>query len=237
MDAIISIASIIAMLCGVGAVIAVLRPRIVDWLWLAIAAGLVLLNDLLLTNAYGLIPDVLPGRWNWQGKILALAATLAIAAAPRFGWQHAGIKARQAPGSLRAAVPVALLYCAFFLAIALIFPDDPPTGETIAFQLTMPGLEEELFYRGLLLLALDRAFTARKRLLGVDWGWGAIISSALFGLTHAFGYADGSYSFDPMYMALTAVPSLIAVWLRLRTGSVLLPVLLHNFGNAIGLLV
>ncbi|OWK32079.1 CPBP family intramembrane glutamic endopeptidase, BDIM_20840 family [Sphingomonas mucosissima] len=237
MDAIISIASIIAMLCGVGAVISLLRPRSVDWRWLAIAAGLVLLNDLLLTNAYGLIRDVLPGRWNWQGKILALGATLAIAMTPAFGLRPAGITAPQAPGSLRAALPVALLYCSFFLAIAIAFPDEPPTRETIAFQLTMPGVEEELFYRGLLLLALDRAFTARKRLLEVQWGWGAIISCALFGLTHAFAYAEGSYSFDPIYMALTAVPSLIAIWLRLRTGSVLIPVLLHNFGNAIGLLV
>jgi membrane protease YdiL (CAAX protease family) len=36
---------------------------------------------------------------------------------------------------------------------------------------------------------------------------------------------------------LTAVPALIAVWLRLRTGSLLLPVVLHNFGNAISLLI
>jgi len=38
-----------------------------------------------------------------------------------------------------------------------------------------------------------------------------------------------------MTMALTALPSFIAVWLRLRTGSVLLPVLLHNFGNSISM--
>lgn len=237
MDQIISILGIIVLLFAAGGLIAIVGPRAVYWRWLLVAAGLVLLNDLLLTNAYGLLPDVLPGRWNWQGKILALAATLAIAAAPRFGWRHAGITLRQAPGSWRAAVPVALAYCAFFLGIAILFPNDPPTSEKVAFQLTMPGLEEELFYRGLLLLALDRAFTARKRLLGVDWGWGAIISCALFGLAHAFGYADGSFSFDPMYMALTAVPSLIAVWLRLRTASVLIPMILHNFGNAIGLLV
>ncbi len=237
MDPIISIASIIAMLVASGGLIAIIRSGSVDWRWLAVAAGLVFLNDLFLTNAYGLIPKALRGQWNWQGKVLALVATLAIAAAPRFGWRQAGITLQQAPGSLRASLPIAVGYCAFFLAIALVFPDDPPTGETIAFQLTMPGLEEELFYRGLLLLALDNAFTARKRLLGVDWGWGAILSCALFGLAHAFRYADGSFSFDPIYMALTAVPSLLAVWLRLRTGSVLIPVLLHNFGNAIGLMV
>jgi hypothetical protein len=38
-------------------------------------------------------------------------------------------------------------------------------------------------------------------------------------------------------MALTALPSFIAVWLRLRTGSLLLPVVLHNFGNAITMLL
>ena len=135
------------------------------------------------------------------------------------------------------AIPVALLYCAFFLAIDLAFGGSPGTLEETAFQLTMPGLEEEPFYRGILLFALDRAFTGRVRFLGVDWGWGALLSCAVFGLAHAFGYSDGAFSFDPMFMALTAIPSLLAVWLRLRTGSLLLPVLLHNFGNSIGLFV
>lgn len=38
-------------------------------------------------------------------------------------------------------------------------------------------------------------------------------------------------------MALTAVPSLLAVWLVLRTRSLVLPVVLHNFGNAIAYLL
>lgn len=92
------------------------------------------------------------------------------------------------------------------------------------------------FYRGILLLALDRAFSGRKRFLGVDWGWGAVLSCLLFGMAHAFGFSQGGFSFDPVTMALTAIPSFIAVWLRLRTGSLLLPILLHNFGNSFSLL-
>jgi len=42
---------------------------------------------------------------------------------------------------------------------------------------------------------------------------------------------------EAMTMALTAVPAFIAVWLRLRTGSVLLPVLLHNLGNSVSLVL
>jgi membrane protease YdiL (CAAX protease family) len=130
-----------------------------------------------------------------------------------------------------------LLYCGFFAVIAYAFPGDAVTPETVAFQLTMPGLEEEPFYRGVLLLALDRAFSSRVRVLGVEWGWGAVLSCALFGLAHAFGVSHGHFSFNAITMALTALPSFIAVWLRLRTGSLLLPVVLHNFGNSISLLL
>ena len=89
----------------------------------------------------------------------------------------------------------------------------------------------------MLLYALGRAFTRRVGLLGVEWGWGALLSCALFGLAHAFGYKHGRFAFDPLTMALTALPSLIAVWLRLRTGSLVTPVLLHNFGNSASLLI
>jgi membrane protease YdiL (CAAX protease family) len=206
--------------------------------WLLIAALLVALNDALLTRFYGLLPNLLDGNWNWQGKLLALAGSLTVALLPLFAWRRVGLTLAQAPGSLRAALPLVLVYCAFFVAVGLAFPDEgSASAEDIAFQLTLPGLEEEIFYRGILLFALYKAFAGRVRFVGVDWGWGALLSSILFGMTHAFGFSDGQFSFDALYMALTAFPALIAVWVRLRTGSLLLPVLMHNFGNTISMLV
>lgn len=238
MNGLIGIGGTLAMLLAAGAVLGISNRRHFEWRWLLVAAGLVLLNDALLTGIYGALPHLLSGaERNWQGKVLALVATLAIAAAPRIGWRHAGLTLAQRPGSPRSALPVAALYALFFLALAFLFPNEPPTHEDIAFQLTMPGVEEESFYRGLLLLALDRAITGRIRLLGVEWGWGALLSCALFGLTHAFGYGAGRFGFDPLTFALTAGPSLVAVWLRYRTGSLVLPVVLHNFGNTITNLV
>ena len=237
MNGAISIAAIVAMLLAVGGAIGLADRTRFRPVWLLAAAGLVLLNDALLTSFYGLLPDVVGGNWNWQGKLLALAATLGIAALPAIGWKDTGITLRQQAGSLRAAMPVAILYIAFFAAIAFAFPSDGADRETIFFQLTLPGLEEELFYRGLLLLALDRAFVGRRRFAGVDWGWGALLSTLLFGLAHAFGFSDGAFGFDAVTMAFTAIPSLLAVWLRLRTGSLLLPILLHNAGNSLSLLL
>ncbi len=237
MNALIGISAILLLLLLIGGLIGILDRERFAPRWLLIAVLLVAINDALLTRVYGTIPNLLDGDWNWQGKLLALAGSLVIATLPIFGWRRIGLTLAQAPGSLKAALPVLALYCAFFVAMALAFPDDPASAEDIAFQLTMPGLEEEVFYRGILLFALDKAFTGRVRFLGVDWGWGAVLSCLLFGMAHAFGFSDGQFSFDPLFMALTALPSFIAVWLRLRTGSLLLPIVMHNFGNAISMLI
>jgi uncharacterized protein len=232
-NGLISLAGMLAILLLAGLALGLLDRRNFAPRWLLVACLLVAVNDAFLTNFYSALPDLIPGDRNWQGKLLALAATLVIAALPMFGWRRVGLTLAQVPGSLRSALPVLLLYCGFFLALALVFPNDGTTAENVAFQLTMPGLEEEPFYRGILLLALDRAFLGRVRFLGVDWGWGAVLSSMVFGLVHAFGYSDGALGFDAMTMALTAIPSFLAIWLRLRTGSLLMPIVAHNFGNTI----
>ncbi|MDE1916789.1 MAG: CPBP family intramembrane metalloprotease [Sphingomonadales bacterium] len=237
MNGLIGIVGVIALLIIAGGILGLCQRDRFAPRWLIAAAGLVLVNDAMLTRVYGLLPRLMPTlAWNWQGKIMALAVTLLIAALPAFGWRVSGLTIRQASGTLASCLSVALLYCLVFAILAHLFPGDQADHETVAFQLTMPGLEEEPFYRGILLFALDRAFAARWRFLGVDWGWGAVLSCGLFGLAHAFGYAGGAFSFDPLTMALTALPAFIAVWLRLRSGTVLLPIVLHNFGNSISLL-
>lgn len=238
MDGLISIAGVTLILLAAGLLLGALDRANFHPRWLFVAAGLVALNDALLTNVYGLIPDVFHGlEWNWQGKLIALLATLGIAKASWFGYARCGLVLRQASGCLKPALIPSGLYVVFFLVLALAFPGDAAPGETVAFQLTMPGLEEELFYRGLLLAVLDRAFASRVKFLGIRWGWGSLVSCALFGLAHAFSYSGQGFGFDPMVMALTAVPALLAVWLRYRTGSVLIPVLLHNLGNSMSFLV
>jgi membrane protease YdiL (CAAX protease family) len=237
-DGVIGIAGIVALLLLGGVAVATWRRDGVSFRWLCIAAALVVLEDVLLTGAYGLLPALVPwGRYNWQGKLLALAGTIAVASTPAFGWRASGLTLRQAPGSRRFAMVTAAVYGAIFVAIAVLVPDGPVSTERLAFQATMPGLEEEAFYRGVLLLALNRAFPGRVRFLGAEWGWGAVASSALFGLAHAFGVTDGAVHFDPLVTLLTGAPSLLAAWMVLRTRSVLLPTVLHNFGNTIVLVV
>lgn len=236
-DGLVAILAVAATVIAVGGMIGLADRRFVDWRWLLVAVGLILLNDALLTSFYGALPDVIGGERNWQGKLLALVASIAIASTAWFGWRASGLTLDQGDAPRRPTWIVVGFIAAAFLGLALAFPNEPIAGEELGFQLTMPGLEEELFYRGVLLLAFDRAFAGRKRFAGVEWGWGALFVTALFGMVHAFSYANGAFEFDAMAFALTALPSVLLFWIRARTGSLLWPTLLHNLANTAPMLV
>jgi uncharacterized protein len=204
--------------------------------WLLVAVGLIYFHDGLLTNIFGLMPHLFAGEWNWTGKLFALAGTLAIAMLPAFGLARSGITFRQIPGAWVGWLVTAVL-AGLFLALALLTGDGKPDDlDTIAFQWTMPGLDEELFYRAVLLVCLNEAFVGRRRILGVDVGWGALLTSLLFGAIHGLGYDDGAVEWSTTSFLTTFVSGLILVWIRERTGSVVAPVLGHNVGNGLSTL-
>lgn len=235
-DAIMALAGWIGATAAMGLVAAIALRAKVKWGWFLGALALMVAYDALLTRGYGHIPlQFWPSDWNWEGKAMALALSLMVALF--LGAKRVGLTLKQDRKGLKGALILSGTLIALFLGLALHFPGQGTDADTLAFQLTMPGLDEELFYRGVLLLMLNEAFARPLRLLGAPTGWGALISSLAFGLAHALGYSDGAFTFDAMTMLLTGGPALILVWLREKTGSLLLPVLLHNFANAIFLIV
>lgn len=233
-DALISIlavAGIILAACLVGA--GLHRGRL-SWGWIGAALVLVVIHDALLTDAWGLV--ALPSygdSWNWTGKGLALIGSLAVAALPTLGWRRSGLTLAQDREGLPGALILSGLLVMLFGGLAIWMGGEGGTAEDFAFQLTMPGLEEEVFYRGVLLLMLNEAFDRPLRVFGAPMGWAAVVTSLAFGLDHAFGYGADGFGFDPLTLALTGGPALILVWLREKTGSLLLPVLLHNYANVV----
>lgn len=188
-----------------------------------------LLRDALVLRGYGLVPNLFPGEWAWTGKLLATVGLLLVAALPRLGLRRCGVTIVQAPGSGAAWIVFAALAAAI-LVLAFVHGDGRDSLDTIAFQWTMPGIEEELFYRGLLLLALNEALDGgRPRLAGI--GWGGMLACVAFGLGHALFWRSGALSFDPVAFVLTGGPALLLAWFRARTHSLLLPVLAHNVAN------
>jgi membrane protease YdiL (CAAX protease family) len=180
------------------------------------------------------VPALWPGErvigdhWNWSGQGLALAGGMWIAhrLARHAGlsWRAMGFTWRQQPGSSRAA----LLVGGAALSLHLLAMSGSPFRltavplETWLYQATLPGLVEEALFRGVLLALLDRAFAARRVVLGVPIGWGGVVVTLVFVALHGTGAGA----------LLGVLPAaLLYLWLRIRTGSLVLPVVVHNLWN------
>ncbi len=230
--ALVEIGIHVAVIAGMAVPVALATGSRLRVGWLAVALALMLVRDTLVLRGYGMVPELFTSsHWNWTGKLLATAGLLLVAAMPGFGFKRCGITLHQMAGSKVAWWVFAALVVVFF-GMAFHLRDGADALDTILFQWSMPGIEEELFYRGILLLALHHALdSGRDKLRLAGLGMGGVLSSVAFGLGHALFYRDGAVSFDAMAFALTGGPALLLVWFRVRTGSLVLPVLAHNVAN------
>lgn len=199
--------------------------------WFGVALSLYVINDVLLTRGLWVFPELLPdAQWNWEGKALALTVTLAIATLPPFGWKRVGLTLSQGERPLASYLTIALLSLLFF-GLAALDGDGPGDFETIAFQWTMPGFEEEIFYRGTLLLAFNEAFGRKVNILGAPLGFGGVLATLLFGFAHSLSFGDAGYAFEMPAFIMTSVPAFLLLWIREQTGSLVLPIVGHNIAN------
>lgn len=179
-------------------------------------------------------------HWNWSGKIIDVAVMLAVAiifiATRRFTARDFGLTFRQAPGTGRAIlfmmIPMLIIVAAF--SATMFGNAKPPSAETIWYEATMPGLAEELLWRGILLALLNRMFTGHFRLAGAEIGYGVIVVSLVFGLVHGIQFNSKLAVQTDWIAALFALCTGFALaWLRMRTKSLVLPVILHNATNIV----
>lgn len=201
------------------------------WAWAALFLGLLALNDL----AVGL-PHVLPvlridGDWNWTGKILCTLWALAFLALGPLAFPEAGVTLRQQAGSLRPALLATFAFTAASFGIGLAFGGGSFDAETLAFQLTMPRIAEEIVYRGVFIALLHRALPSPT---GAARWWPVVLTAVAFGLWHGLS-VDGRVGFDWLSASFPLVGGFAFGWIRERTVSVLVPALAHNLGNSAAL--
>jgi membrane protease YdiL (CAAX protease family) len=111
--------------------------------------------------------------------------------------------------------------------------------ENIFFQLTMPGIEEEIAYRGIMLGLLNKILTPKIKIFDKSLGSPAIwITAILFGLSHGLFITDSFKIIFNYFPFLSAIFSgFIWGWITLRSGSILLSVISHNLTNVINNLI
>ncbi|WP_223270716.1 CPBP family intramembrane glutamic endopeptidase [Subsaximicrobium wynnwilliamsii] len=105
--------------------------------------------------------------------------------------------------------------------------------EQFWFQASMPGLSEEIVYRGILLWILSKAFIPKKKIKGIAFGWGFVIVTVLFAMIHGVVLTETmDFKIDLVTIVyLTLVTSLSLGILRKFSGNLLWPTVGHNLVN------
>jgi len=220
--------------------------RTLFWFIGAVVVGLAGWNNFLVTR----LPDY-PGSY----VVANLAAAGVLLTAARWiglTWDELGLARRRVPAGLKWGGACFALIAAGY-AIVLTVPALRPLltddrvegldGADIAYHVLVHVpfgnvLWEELAFRGVLLAAFTRVVSVR---------WAVAASSALFGLWHIRPTVSGLAANDLVNGPLIAVAVLLTClatavaggvfsWLRLRSGSLLAPALLHLATNSLGLL-
>jgi len=193
----------------------------------------------------------------WQAMILEAAWALVFILATRSGSDaildaildengRAGLTFRISPQAWRDSLVITGLMLMFVVARKLAIDltglgrsaDVPVVLEYFLYELTMPGIAEELGYRGVIQPRLNAALGRPWRLLGAQVGWGWVITSVLFWAPHAFRIDPQNHlSFYWPTLTLQLIAGFVYGWVRERTGSVFPSMLAHNLVNVCRILV
>jgi CAAX protease family protein len=158
--------------------------------------------------------------WRAWGRAAAVALLVCAVVFPAFGagfWAYAEALPRLPAWAAHALAPYATPPHPRFR-----LPEGLATAALV--QLLVVALPEELFYRGWMQTSWARAAPAGGvRLLGVRLGPGFLWTQALFAAGHLV-------VLQPWRLG-TFFPGLLFGWLRERTGSIAVPVLVHALSN------
>lgn len=179
-------------------------------------------------------------HWNWQGKFLETLWPLLL-----FGFHRQltlaeiGIHRTYNERSLWVALlaaSFAWLPNIYALASGDRVPERFLDAESILYQLTMPGIAEEVVFRGALLAFFDRVLGTPWKVFGANVGWGWIMTSLLFLGVHLFSVdATGTLQISKEVASLSTIlfSGFVLGWIRARTNSIWPCIFAHNIQNSI----
>lgn len=182
-------------------------------------------------------------KFAWPGKMISLILSLVIVfSVNKKNRKEIGFTTESNSGK---QLQFGLLFFFGFLLFDFIFKMIlfPKGGafdlETFAFQSTLPGLTEEITFRGISLWLLDKAFEPKWNFKGIKLGWGFIIVTVLFGVAHgAVLTVDHQFKFDIITIVyLILISSLSLGVLRKFSGSLIYSILGHNCINIMNAII
>jgi membrane protease YdiL (CAAX protease family) len=175
-------------------------------------------------------------HWGWQAALLTTALPLLVVLlTPGVSFASIGVTSNLEPGWLKPAIVALLIAVAVPAVVFILGSRVRLTPEGWAYLLVMPGLCEELLFRGMYQSLLNRAFGRCWRFGGAQFGWGLLITSVLFAAANGLISVDGQLHAHIVLPAAIApfVSGMVSGWVRERTNSIWPSVFGHNLSNVV----
>lgn len=174
--------------------------------------------------------------WNWTGKILAILFSLFFyyKFKPDLG-QGLYINLKPERKYLKLSIIILGLVSAISIIEGILFYNQKWDTETLLFQLTLPGIDEEIAYRGIILGLFSSIMLEKISFGKIVIHHPAIwIVGILFGLIHALQFNDHwNLTFNLLYFIKTFLLGTIWGYMTIKTRSILMPILSHNLSNTL----
>lgn len=230
-DALIKVAPAIAML-----LLALAARRSRDIGIVVLVAGLYLIDYVFLR-----ISDWAPWthpwetHWNWSGKIASVLLALAVLAiGPRVLADRIGLFRVPPVATWFPLLLVAGVYLGGRAYLLSTNGGQAFDEGSVLYQATMPGLDEELWFRGILWVLIATSLEPdRIEGGGVPW-LTLLITTVWFGWVHAASADASSFTINWEAFIWPAASGLCFALLQGIGRAVWLPILTHNASNAMG---
>lgn len=176
-------------------------------------------------------------QWNWSGKTYAIIGSLLFYFLFKNvfkNYNYITIKQKNKTSRSRLIVLIVLYLITIALAVFAI-KNTAERSAQLWFQFTMPGLDEELAFRGIMLGLLSNSLKPKIYVASKSLGNPALlITSIIFGLVHSF-FIDPNWGFHQNWFEFFNMfgIGLLLGWITLKSGSILMPILAHNLINTL----
>jgi len=180
------------------------------------------------------------GNWNWSGKLLTIAGSfIFFFFFKKDFYPHHFLTIKQEKKSLRKNAIIVIIISLIAILEGYLFYNESWNFETILFQSTLPGIDEEIAYRGIMLGILSSILIDKIRIFKkITFNPSIWIIGIIFGLIHALKLnSDWEVSFNTFYFVKTFILGTVWSWMVIKSKSILLPIVSHNLSNTLANLV
>jgi membrane protease YdiL (CAAX protease family) len=214
--------------------VAALHSRTRRWALLAAVGSLVVLSFVLTS-----LPRVDGFRnhpWAWQESLLSIAwPILLTVVAPGISLATLGVTSRLRPGSIKPGLIALSLALSISVVFFVLGARKTLDTEGWIYLSLMPGLAEELVFRGVFQSLLNQVFGKPWSFAKAEFGWSLPITTLLFAAVNGLLSVDSQLHPHVSLVRGIApmISGLIAGWVRERTDSIWPTVVGHNLVNLV----